>query len=259
MNPLAAAQTRQPQRRVPGHASTIPAPRHRQDDRAAKRPELGRPHPYRHRDLSIVTSAKLPDPHPANTRRPIRTAIRRREPRLADTPPAPTASTPATSPPSPVASTPSRTAPPRRGVPHHCSRPNATRTGHPPAPPRPPAPRAAKHRDEASSRRRPVAAPVRGADERRIGHRPAAPSPPGARAPHNRERRRPITTLCPPSRLMMAHAGDSSTANARQTARTPNQGLCQTSRTSLDPGNIERKDEPGASAATLDAISSAGR
>ena len=185
MNPLAAAQTRQPQRRVPGHASTIPAPRHRQDDRAAKRPELGRPHPYRHRDLSIVTSAKLPDPHPANDPPPdphCDTPPRTAPP---DTPPAPTASTPATSPPSPVASTPSRTAPPRRGVPHHCSRPNATRTGHPPAPPRPPAPRAAKHRDEASSRRRPVAAPVRGGDERRIGHRPAAPSPPGARAPHN--------------------------------------------------------------------------
>ncbi len=82
MNPLAAAQTRKPQRRVPGHASTIPAPRHRQDDRAAKRPERGRSHPYRHRDLSIVTSAKLPDPHPANARRPIRTAIHHREPRL---------------------------------------------------------------------------------------------------------------------------------------------------------------------------------
>jgi hypothetical protein len=40
------------------------------------------------------------------------------------------------------------------------------------------------HRDGASSRR-PVAAALRGADERRIGHRPAAPSPPAARAPHN--------------------------------------------------------------------------
>ena len=57
---------------------------------------------------------------------------------------------------------------------------------------------------------------------------------------------------------MMAHPGDSSTANARQPARTPNQCLCQTSRTILDPGNIERKGEPGASAATLEATSSAG-
>ena len=82
MHRLAAPQTRQPQRRVPHHADVIPGPRNRQRDRAAEDPEFCRPHPYTYRDLSVVITAELPEAHPANARRPIRAAIRRREPSL---------------------------------------------------------------------------------------------------------------------------------------------------------------------------------
>ena len=182
MHPLVAAADQE-------SATTGPTPRRRhsrsptQAGRSCRAASRTRPSPPIPAPRSLHRGHRRAS-RPAPSERPLSDPRCDTPPRTAppDTRSLPTASTPATSPPSRVASTPSRTAPRRRGVPHHRSRPNATRTGHPPPPPRPPARRPAIHRGQVSSL---GAGPLCGADERPIGHRPAAPSPPAARAQHN--------------------------------------------------------------------------
>ena len=252
MHPLAAAQTRKPQRRVPRHADAIPAPRHRQDDRAAKRPELGRPDPYRHRDLSIVTSAKLPEPHPANARRPIRTAIRRREPRLRIRRPRRRRQRLPHH--RPVPSRPPRQEPLRRGAappitardrtPHEqATRHRRHDHQHAEQPYTATRPRAAADRSP-----RPSAAPTSAGSATAQQHR----ARPRARAPHNENDDDPSPHSVPQVANDGASRRHLDGERRAKPARTPNQSPLSPSRTVLDLGNMRAQGpSPRATAATL--------